>query len=258
MSRRSKAQCIRIVTVLMTIALVGTARAETGYEAGRGLITLEGPSGMFINPTSATLPENAATLQYCVFFPENRTDVVGHGLMGAYGVTDELEIGGIGNYVDRNSASGLSAGGPIVRYRLLKDEEMVPQLSIGGYSRFGDDELDKYAVFVAAYKRVPVQEDGFIRSIGFHGGIRNLWVDDDVNPDDTTLAGYGGGEIQMPLRVYAVGEVTTKDSDFNAHVPYAFGLQWRAPGVAMSAAGIQNGNTSDISFYYGIGLSGSF
>jgi len=44
--------------------------APAPYEAGRGLITLEGPSGMFINPTSATLPKGAYTAQYCLFFPE--------------------------------------------------------------------------------------------------------------------------------------------------------------------------------------------
>ena len=33
-----------------------TTAAEPQYEGGRGLLTLQGPSGMFINPTSGTLP----------------------------------------------------------------------------------------------------------------------------------------------------------------------------------------------------------
>src|SRR5688572_26767682 len=39
---------------------------EEGYEGGRGLITLEGISGMFLNPTSGTLPARSLTAQYCV------------------------------------------------------------------------------------------------------------------------------------------------------------------------------------------------
>jgi hypothetical protein len=234
----------------------GSAQDE-GYEGGRGLITLEGPSGMFINPTSGTLPEKAYTLQYCVFFPDNKNEVVGHGLFGGYGVTDRLEVGGIGNYIDIDAGDNLSAGGPFARYRLTKDEEVIPQVSVGAYSRFGDDALKKYAIFLAAYKRIPLQEDGFVRSLGLHAGIRQLWFDSDADPD-STFAGYGGIEAQFPLRLYAVGEITSKDSDINEDVPYAFGLQWRAAGVAMSLAGIQNGNTGEVSFYYGIGYANSF
>lgn len=230
---------------------------ETGYEAGRGLITLEGPSGMFINPTSATLPQQAYTLQYCVFFPENETDVVGHGLFAGYGVTDKLEVGGIANFIDIDDGDNLTAGGPFARYRLTKDEGNIPQLSVGFYSRLGDEELEKYALFLAAYKRIPLQETGALRSLGIHAGIRQLWLDSDADPDDA-FAGYGGLELQFPLRLYAVGEITSKDSDLNENVPYAFGLQWRAAGVAMSLAGIQNGNTDDVSFYYGIGYANSF
>src|SRR5262245_3375262 len=54
---------------------------EPPYEAGRGLLTLQGPSGMFINPTSATLPQGKFTLQYCNFYPENNTEIVTHGFM---------------------------------------------------------------------------------------------------------------------------------------------------------------------------------
>jgi hypothetical protein len=232
---------------------------DPGYEAGRGLITLEGPSGMFINPTSATLPEDAATAQYCVFFPNNRTDVVGHGLMAAYGVTDDLEIGGSGNIVHFSGGdpSERAGGGPFARYRLTQQEDWMPQVSVGAYSRLGDRVLNKYGVFLAGYHRVPVSDDGALRSIGFHAGAKQLWFDSN-NPVDDTLAGYGGVELQFPLRIYAVGEVQTKDSDLDRHVPYAYGLQWRAAGIAMSVAGIQNGSTDDVSFYYGIGGAMSF
>src|SRR5688572_23844625 len=76
---------------------------EEPYRASRGLITLEGPSGMFINPTSATLPQGKFTIQYCLFFPNRDTDIVGHGTLISYGVTDWLEVGAVGNLIDVNA-----------------------------------------------------------------------------------------------------------------------------------------------------------
>lgn len=248
----------RVAAGILAFGLAGAVQAqEAGYEGGRGLITLEGPSGMFINPTSATLPEKAYTGQLCVFFPNNKTDVVGTGFLAGYGVSDDLELGATGNYINIDGADDLSGGGPFVRYRFMKDDGTVPQLSAGAYSRFGDQELRKYGVFLAAYKRVPIANDGFVRSVGFHAGVRQMWFDDDVSPEDSSLVGYGGAELQLPLRIYAVGEVSTKDSGLQNDVPYAFGLQWRAPGIAMSVAGIQDGNLDDPSFYYGIGFASS-
>lgn len=247
--------CAALIAV--TGALVGPAWAEENYEAGRGLLTLEGPSGMFINPTSATLPENAGTLQACVFFPENKTDVVGYGLVGSYGLTDEFELGAQSTLVDADGGKDRFAAGPLARYRLTKDEGSVPQLSLGAYSRLGDRVLNKGVVFLAAYKRLPIAEEGFVRSLGLHAGARSSWFDSDAAVSDSQ-AGYGGVEVQLPLRLYAVGEVTTKDDDLNRHVPYAYGVQWRTAGIAMSVAGIQNGGTDDVSFYYGIGYTKPF
>jgi len=93
--------------------------------------------------------------------------------------------------------------------------------------------------------------------VGLHAGVRQKWFHPDV-PNDDTFAGYLGGELQLPLRVYAVSEITSRDRDVARHIPYSLGLQWRAAGIAMSMAAIQNGNTSDLSFYYGIGVSHSF
>lgn len=243
--------------VFCIVILAGLAGAQEDYEAGRGLLTLEGPSGMFINPTSATLPKDAATLQYCIFFPDNRTDVIGQGLMGSYGFTDEFEVGVQSTLVLVDGGKDRVAAGPLARYRLSKDEGAMPQVSVGAYSRLGDRVLNKGTLFVAGYKRLPVSEDGMVRALGVHAGARQTWFDDDAAVSDSA-AGYGGLEVQFPLRLYAVGEVTTKDDDLNRRTPYAYGVQWRAAGIAMSVAGIQNGGTDDVSFYYGIGYSTSF
>jgi len=241
--------------VLVGGLFLQTSKGEEGYEAGRGLISLEGPSGLFINPTSATLPEDAGTAQYCVFFPNNKTDTVGHGLIGAFGLADNFEVGAQATILDLPQGKERFAAGPFARYRLLKNDGYTPQASIGAYSRVGDRVLNKGAIFGALYWRAALSEDGLVRSVGLHSGMRQVWFDNDAALNDE-FAWYNGLEVQLPLRVYAVGEVSTRDNQ--AHTPFAYGLQWRAAGIAMSAAGIQNGNTSDVSFYYGIGYSTAF
>ncbi|MEZ5324082.1 MAG: hypothetical protein R3F19_03360 [Verrucomicrobiales bacterium] len=228
------------------------------FEAGRGLLTLEGPSGMFINPTSATLPRNTFTLQYCFFLPQNNSDVVGHGLLAAYGVTDWLELGAYGNYIDINDGvdDELTGAGPFARVRLIEPDGFIPQVSIGAYSRFSSDDAlpQKIGAFAAAYTRVPIDEAGFLKSVGFHYGVRNVWLDG----ADDTFNGFIGAELQFPYRFYVVGEVSTKDDDTQSEVPYSFGVQWRAAGVNISVAGIQDGNLDDPGFYFGIGYGLTF
>ncbi len=225
---------------------------EKPYEAGRGLLTAQGPTGMFINPTSATLPAGAFTAQYCFFLPENDSSPWAHGYMAAYGITDWAELGLIGLYVDKPGEDPFATG-PFARIRLLKDEGWMPQFSIGGYTRFGDEAAEARGVFGAFYKRLPIDEEGFVKSIGFHTGVRQNW---DQGPDPFHV--YGGIEIQLPYRFYLVGEVSSRYDDTEAEVPYSFGVQWRAGGINVSVAGIQNGNLDKPGFFFGIGSQLSF
>jgi len=230
---------------------------EPPYEAGRGLLTLQGPSGMFINPTSATLPKGAFTLQYCNFYPNNRTEIVAHGWMAAYGITDWLEIGANANVLNVPVDRELGVGGPLIRVRLLRDQEWWPQISVGAYGKYGTNALQQSTVFLAAYKRLPLDEDGFFKSLGFHAGIRQTWFHDDFAEDDS-LNIYGGAELQLPYRLYLVGEVGTKGNTpagRDPRTPYAFGAQWRLGMVNISFAGIQNGTTEKTSLYYGVGTA---
>jgi hypothetical protein len=235
---------------------------EAPYEAGRGLITLQGPSGLFINPTSATLPQNLFTAQYCIFLPNTEGEVIGHGLMASFGVTDWLEVGGIANLVDLDKPVNREfiVGGPLVRLRLMKDEGWMPQLSIGAYGKYGTVTLQQTTVFLAAYKRLPLDEEGFFKSLGFHAGIRTSWFADDVR-ESNSIDGYGGLELQLPARFYLVGEIGTRSNDRPGQfqrTPYSFGFQWRPKGVNLSMAMIQPGNTQELSLYIGVGSGFQF
>ena len=234
------------------------------YEAGRGLITLEGPSGMFINPTSATLPKGAYTFQYCIFFPNTDSETIGNGVMTSYGVTDWLEVGAIGNYINANRDSlnerEFGLGGPLVRVRLLKNEGWIPQVSIGAYGKYGTNILGQTTAFLAAYERFAISDTGFLRSIGFHAGVRASWFHEDA-AESNSVDGYFGGEFQLPARLYVVGEIATQGKSPTGNLkrlPYAFGLQWRLKAVNLSVAMIQNGSENELGLYSGVGLGFKF
>jgi hypothetical protein len=227
---------------------------EEGYEGGRGLITLEGVSGMFLNPTSGTLPARSITAQYCVAILE-RDDHTEHQhtTFLSYGITDWLEVGALGRLNDPPEGSTVGGGGPLLRLRVLKDEDWLPELSGGGFLREGNDRVDKRTVFVAASKRLGFEENPLqLRSLRGHAGFRYIWQNSDVNEANAAIF-YGGLEVEFPYDLWLVGELSN-DTDVFAHQPYAFGLQWRPTRVVgLSLAGAQTGGEDQMGLYVGIG-----
>ena len=235
---------------------------EEDYVGGRGLLTIQGPSGLFINPTSGTMPAGAFTAQYCFFLPNwSASDpLMAHGALLSYGVTDWLEVGGVGSVLDVDGGDEYFSGGPHARVRLLKQEGFLPELSVGGYIFLGDEE--KYNAYLALFKSVKLSDDGVLRSVGFHAGVRGTWIEDGpLAPDQSdSPVGYFGLEVELPLRIYLVGEVSTNDDDLGGDTPYAFGVQWRLGGINISAALTDPGLpfVDEPSFFFGIGTQLSF
>lgn len=268
---------LNLTAIASLLLTAGTARAgepviqektvappeEEHYQASRGLITLQGPSGMFNNPTSATLPQGKFTMQYCLFFPNRDTDVVGHGTLIAVGVTDWLELGFVGNLIDVNAGvtKEFVVGGPMARVRLLRDQEWWPEISVGGYVKWGTNVLNSSTAFIAASKRVPIDPDGFFKSVVIQTGFRHTWFDQPqgrFRTEDSRRA-YGGLELELPYRFYVIGEWTQKDNDIDRRTPISYGLQCRLPGVALTCALLQDGGQHErIGIYSGIGISFGF
>jgi len=240
------------LSALVFSTLLSLCAAQEG--GGRGLISLEGPTGLFINPTSGILPANGSTLQYGAFFLDNEADGVSHGLIAAHGMGGNVEVGAQASYVafEDGNKDELFAAGPFVRCRLMVDSDHSLELSVGGYSRFGDEAIQRYGAFLAASKRLDLGND-VVRTLGLHAGVRNTWLEQ--GPVDNSLAVYGGLEVELPLRLYVVGELGSEDEDLHVEQPYAYGFQWRAGGINLSAAGIQDGNNEELGFYCGIGFA---
>lgn len=231
--------------------------AQPVYRGGRGLITLEGVTGMFLNPTSGTPVKGQITAQYCAAMLEQNDDTeVQHTAMLSFGVTDWLEVGVFGraSVLDQTNDT-ITAGGPLVRLRLLKDEKWWPELAIGGLAREGKGPLTKRTLFVAASKGVQLPEASPVRSLRAHVGFRQLWQERKFAEEDVSI-GYVGGEIELPLNIFLVGEVSTRDPDAFKRTPSAVGVQVRHPsGLGFSLAAVQSGGDDRFGVYIGIGIN---
>lgn len=229
------------------------------YKKGaRGLVTLEGVTGMYLNPTSGTLEAGKLTTQYCVAMlkqqsGQNTGTENQHTAMATYGVTDWLELGALGRVSDLdNQNQSIAAGGPVGRVRLFKDEGIWPELSVGGMLREGKKNLTKRTVFIAGSKKMEL-ENPVVHSLRLHAGFRQFWQDSTVNVADASIV-YIGGEVEFSKSVFLVGEVSNKDDVFK-HVPFSAGVQIRSQdGKAFDVAVVQSGNEEDISLFIGVGI----
>ena len=176
------------------------------YTGGRGLITIEGITGLFLNPTSGTPAKGQLTPQYCVAITEqDHNTQVQHTAMLSYGVTDWLELGVFGRITSLAATDGtVGAAGPLVRVRLLKDEQWWPELAVGALDSEGDGRLTRRTLFTAASKGLALPDSSPIRSVRAHVGVRQLWQDEKFNAEHVTI-GYVGGEIELPAHVFVVG-----------------------------------------------------
>jgi len=262
--------------VVLVIAALGSATSFAGptntYETkdspivevppmavvreSRGLVTSEGPSGMFINPTTATLSQGTWAFGYCSVLTSQDTDILGNHMFVSYGVRDWLELGVVATMINVTidgaelPKGDYGTGGPMARVRLHRDIGAWPEISVGAYAKMGTDALDSRNVFIGASKTLPVDEKGFIKAVTFQGGFRESWIE---APDRNTNRFYGGVEVQLPHNFFVVGEVTQFSHRKDAFVPWAAGVQWRGRVLGLTAAIVQSGDDNPPSIYLGIG-----
>lgn len=273
-SRTARTGWLKGISIIVLIGALSASRSLVGSEAirdskefpivetpvtvreSRGNVTLEGPSGMFLNPTSATLPQGTFAFGFCSVLTNQDTDILGHHMFFSYGVRDWLELGFVADLFDFDVTGGevpqgdYGTGGPMARIRLLRDRESWPEISLGAYAKWGTDNFDSSNVYLAVSKTVPIDEKGFLKTVTFQGGFRESWLE---APDRNTNRFYGGVEVQLPHNLYLVGEVTQFARRKDEFTPWAAGIQWRGRGFGLSAAIAQSGDDHPPSIYLGIG-----
>jgi len=234
---------MRKILVLGLISALASVGLATGQH---GNITVEGPTGMFLNPTSSVLNQREFIIQYCAAILEVGSDnIIGHNVIASYGVTDRLELGAFGAVLDLDNAGvdkTPARGGPFGRVLLLKEGDQRPEITVGGISVHGDSIRQKHTIFLAGSKRW-----GLLR---LHVGARQFWLD-----EGNDQIGFLGGEIALPKNIYLVSEISSKPEGA-PDIPYSFGLQVRHPqGFGLSIGAIQPGNQDHLGIFIGIGVN---
>ncbi len=245
------------ILVLATgwVLVVGTmawahddAKMTLNQQIGHGNVTVEGPTGMFLNPTSNPLAEGELIMQYCAALLEDieNNNLNGHNAIIGYGIKEWLEVGAIGKVLDVDKLSSASApcgpgtggpggntpcrsadfgaGGPYARVRVLKEDKWIPQFSVGGVFMIGDDAVEHQTMFFAIAKNFSFESMGLPISFKLNAGVKKLWFEG--RADDH--AGYFGGELKLPKHVYLVAEVQQETQGAIA-VPWSGGIQVRHP-----------------------------
>ncbi len=283
-----KKYVIYVFFIFMFLAGVGSVPAVAADKdsgnivlGGHGNITVEGPTGLFLNPTSGILAEGELIVQYCAAILEDaeNNNFIGHNAILSYGVTDWLELGGFGVSVDRSKlgsggggsatpcgpagggpgpgagapcpTNNLDAGGPFARIKLVKETASTPEFTVGGISLNGADELTKHTVFVAASKGTRFTNNKFLRSAKLHVGARNFWAK--VGPDDYVF--YVGVDLELRKNIFLVAEIST-EYEGAIEVPWSAGIQVRSDeGYGFSLGFIQPGTVPDPGVFVGVGIN---
>ncbi len=245
---------IGLILVSSSSTLIADSDVES-YSSTVGLVTVEGPTGMFLNPTSGTPKAGTFKTQVCgTTLPRGDQNIGGYQLMASYAVTDYFEVGAQWFDASPNHNTHYDVVGPQARVRVNQESEILPEVSIGGFLKEGDSQVSQRTAYVAASKFMDIDQDGFLKRVGLHAGFKYLWLDSDYNEANGAV-GYTGAELALPKNLFLVGEVSLKDDVYDK-TPYSYGLQMRHPsGFGFSLAGIQTGFESRPGVYIGVGIN---
>jgi len=206
------------VAVAVLAGSAGVAKAD---------LTLDGQTGLFINPTAEVAAKGSPEIQanYQRLSTLN-THFNTYGIGGAIGVADKLELSG--NY-NRTSVEGYHDNSWRVgaKYQLLQRAEKGFDLAVGG--NFGNEglveaEIDHYNVYVAGTKafnssstRAPIEGTLGLRWDRFSAYGNN----------ESKFSVYAGANVPLNRtgEFSLVGEVGSKIID-GGETPYSIGLRY--------------------------------
>lgn len=257
---------IRFLLVLMTLAAFPWLAGAQVNAATRGVITIDGIPGMFLNPTSGTLKKGEISFQACISTQDwVGDDVRWKGAFAAYGVSNRFELGfshaGLDN---RTDGKVVDANGPALRYRFMDEAVSGWEGSIGAFWRPGSDYVERTGGNLAFSRKIGTA--GHNREVRLHLGVRTFkqdgwWIGKwlgsqqiSLAKDNATLV-YGGVELQLPGHLSAIAEVSST-GNYYTKTPWAVGLQYKmGGGFGCSIGAVQPGYAKSAGFFFGIGIN---
>lgn len=256
---------IKVFCLLMVFCCSASVFAAQNA-ATRGVITIDGVPGMFLNPTSGTLKKDEISIQACISTQDwLGDDVHWKGAFIGYGCSDRFELGfshaGLDNRTDHKV---VDANGPALRYRFLDENVSGWEGSVGAYWRPGSKYVERTGGNLAFSRKIGNMRAE--REVRLHLGVRTFkqdgwWIGKwlgsqqySLAKDSATLV-YGGVEVQLPGHLSAIAEVSSK-GDYFSKTPWAVGLQYKmAGGLGCSLGAVQPGYAKSAGFFFGIGVA---
>jgi hypothetical protein len=230
------------VAVVALAASAGVAKAD---------LTLDGQTGLFINPTAEVAAKSNAEIQANYQrFSAYGTHFTTYDIGGAVGVADKLELSG--NY-GRVSVEGYHDNSWRVgaKYQLLQQADKGFDLAVGGnYGNEGfiEGDLDHYNVYVAGTKAFNTSSN----RAPIKGTLGLRWDRYSAYGDSTSkFSVYAGADVPLNRtgEFSLVGEVGSKTID-EAETPYAIGLRYH-PNKSGFSIGAGFGRPNLLNSVYG-------
>lgn len=257
----------RLILVLFALVLSVSIPVLVSANPGtRGVITIDGVPGMFINPTSGTLKKGEISIQACI----SSQDWVGDdsywkGVFVGYGLSDRFEFGySHSGFDNRTDEKAVDASGPAFRYRFLDENVSGWEGSVGAYWRPGTKYVARTGANLSFSRKIG--EIDHEREVRLHLGARTFkqdgwwigkWLGAKTNSlakDSATLV-FGGIEVQLKNNFSVIGEVSST-GNYYTKTPWAIGLQYKkAGGFGCSLGAVQPGYAKSPGFFFGIGIN---
>jgi len=242
--------------VFALLAALGLIAGIPAPAAG-GLITTEGPTGMFLNPMAEVTPQKTLNIQACWLFQnEPEGSFFAQLIMVAHTLPTKTELGflfDLSDFAGEGSGTGVQTSyGGFIRQLVLSEGQfhpIVPAFAIGS-TVLASDGSTKTTGFFALKKTLTRRESKV--PIRAHLGLRYIYsaLEGAANKDDVT--GYVGLEFSVLKNLSLIGEVNTK-TVFNTKIPFAAGLQYYIGKFGISLATMQFGTAKGPGLYFGIG-----
>lgn len=221
-------------------ALIGTAGSA------KADLTLNGETGMFINPTAqvAKKGQGEIGINYYRVAKVDGAKIDQYGIVGAAALTDRLELsGGIGrDHASEGGESFTSTDSSFgLKYQIQNSAKHGYDLAVGGETQnlnlVGIDLTDSFAYLVATkafghtQHRAPI-----LATIGLR--VDHIDVPFGLPISDNQFSVYAGGEVPLAQGLKLIGEIGTKTYDLpETKIPYAIGLRYSPTGKSFSISG---------------------
>jgi hypothetical protein len=222
-----------------------------------GLITKEGPTGMFLNPLAEVSPPQTINAQTCWLHQDLPAGVADWNIfMVAHTLPTATELGLLANLATPQGGSVEAAVGGFLRQLVWPEARwlpITPAFAVGATAFHTDIRTPGFNARATAFAVLSktLTPPGFRVPVRGHLGGRFIDFADPTDASDVT--GYLGLEVEVLRNLRLIGEVNSRTTA-DTTTPFAVGLQFSLAKLGLSVAAINSGRANAPGLFFGIGF----